>query len=376
MRGRRSSRSVAVVLAGCVGLAVIAPGTALAADDPTITTSVACLAAGGTWTPTGATGEGTCDVPDTSSPATSSTTTTTTTTSTPPTVGGSTAGGSTDGATTGGTTGSTSGGTTGSTSGATAGTSTENPTSGTTPVASRQLVTRGTTELQDTLDESTADLVDNPVTSLVPIQLPDNLPFEIPTTVPEGGFTNPQQACGFFVSGLTAATPEQAAALGTAAAQFCGSLPTSFTGLDPQGLLQDLINLLKGLIPSLPGTGTGTGTIPTTPPAAVPAYFAPYWHHQYDVDCPELSYEEAQAILAADPSDPFRLDADHDGIACDRNDHEQQVVYVGYPVGGVATGDGSTSSGSDPAVVALAASLLSGLGLVGLTLVRRFAREG
>lgn len=38
-----------------------------------------------------------------------------------------------------------------------------------------------------------------------------------------------------------------------------------------------------------------------------------------DVDCPQLTFEEAQAILAADPSDPNRLDADNDGIACDRS---------------------------------------------------------
>jgi len=36
-----------------------------------------------------------------------------------------------------------------------------------------------------------------------------------------------------------------------------------------------------------------------------------------DVDCGELSYEEAQAILAADPSDPNGLDGDNDGEACD-----------------------------------------------------------
>jgi hypothetical protein len=36
-----------------------------------------------------------------------------------------------------------------------------------------------------------------------------------------------------------------------------------------------------------------------------------------DVDCPELSQGEAQAILEADPSDPNRLDADNDGIACE-----------------------------------------------------------
>ncbi len=38
-----------------------------------------------------------------------------------------------------------------------------------------------------------------------------------------------------------------------------------------------------------------------------------------DVDCPELSYAEAQAILAEDPSDPNGLDDDNDGEACDAN---------------------------------------------------------
>jgi hypothetical protein len=57
-------------------------------------------------------------------------------------------------------------------------------------------------------------------------------------------------------------------------------------------------------------------------------------------------------------------------------------------VGGVATGDGSTESevelrsaaspapGASGAEVALAAGALSGLGVTGLALVRRFAREG
>ncbi len=39
-----------------------------------------------------------------------------------------------------------------------------------------------------------------------------------------------------------------------------------------------------------------------------------------DVDCPQLAPGEAEAILAADPSDPNRLDADNDGIPCEGND--------------------------------------------------------
>ncbi len=39
-----------------------------------------------------------------------------------------------------------------------------------------------------------------------------------------------------------------------------------------------------------------------------------------DVDCPQLAPGEAEAILAADPSDPNGLDADNDGIPCEGND--------------------------------------------------------
>jgi micrococcal nuclease len=36
-----------------------------------------------------------------------------------------------------------------------------------------------------------------------------------------------------------------------------------------------------------------------------------------DLDCPDLTYKQAQAEMAADPSDPFNLDADGDGVACE-----------------------------------------------------------
>jgi hypothetical protein len=50
---------------------------------------------------------------------------------------------------------------------------------------------------------------------------------------------------------------------------------------------------------------------------------------------------------------------------------------IGYPVGGVATGDGSTvRTGASPAAVALAGAGVGGLALAGFSLVRRFAREG
>ena len=82
------------------------------------------------------------------------------------------------------------------------------------------------------------------------------------------------------------------------------------------------------------GTPTTTPTTPpatTTPPAA------------NDVDCGDVSDDEAQRILDEDPADPNRLDEDGDGIAC-----EDEVVLnppadngaVVVPSGGVATGAG------------------------------------
>jgi hypothetical protein len=44
-----------------------------------------------------------------------------------------------------------------------------------------------------------------------------------------------------------------------------------------------------------------------------------------DVNCEDVTNEEAQAILEADPSDPNGLDADNDGFACDFGDGEEYV---------------------------------------------------
>ncbi|MDD7921019.1 hypothetical protein, partial [Actinomycetospora callitridis] len=99
MKGRRSSRSAAVVLAGCVGLAVIAPGLALAAEIPGVSTAEGCLAANGDWDPATLT----CD--DGTGPATTDGTTTDGTTTDGTTTDGTTTDGTTtDGTTTDGTT--------------------------------------------------------------------------------------------------------------------------------------------------------------------------------------------------------------------------------------------------------------------------------
>lgn len=95
-----------------------------------------------------------------------------------------------------------------------------------------------------------------------------------------------------------------------------------------------------------------------------------------DVDCAGLSQSAAQAILDADPSDPNRLDADDDGLACEdpgpagggapeepaepaeepAEEPAGQVSVV--PSGGVAAGDGSGGPGApaDPLAFLLVGS--------------------
>jgi hypothetical protein len=83
-----------------------------------------------------------------------------------------------------------------------------------------------------------------------------------------------------------------------------------------------------------------------------------------DRDCADFDTQaEAQAVLDDDPSDPERLDADDDGIACESFGYADEVETVpaavtedqsasehhdsapAYPVGGVDAGDGSAPAG-------------------------------
>lgn len=83
-----------------------------------------------------------------------------------------------------------------------------------------------------------------------------------------------------------------------------------------------------------------------------------------DLDCIDFAdTSDAQAVLIADPSDPNNLDGDNDGQACDRG--VGGVTYTGYPVGGIAAGDGSDSGPNAGQVVFLAiAAIGAGAGVV------------
>jgi hypothetical protein len=73
---------------------------------------------------------------------------------------------------------------------------------------------------------------------------------------------------------------------------------------------------------------------------------------------------DAQAVLMSDPSDPYNLDGDNDGRACDWGVGGPRH-YTGYPVGGVAAGDGSDSGPTPGEVVFLAiAGIGAGAGVV------------
>ena len=120
---------------------------------------------------------------------------------------------------------------------------------------------------------------------------------------------------------------------------------------------------------SLPsGSGGGPTDLPTAPETtepAVPETELPVRAagSGVDRDCADFAtQQQAQTALDSDPSDPERLDADHDGVACesffdDTDEQDDQQVAV-HPVGGVDTGGRGDVRHS--ALGLLTAGLLSG----------------
>jgi hypothetical protein len=186
----------------------------------------------------------------------------------------------------------------------------------------------------------------------------------IPALPADGTFTNPQDACLYLASKVNAPTGQEGT-LGSQFASFCGGLDPSAAAVDLVGLIGQLADLLKKLqaTPTRPH-GTDTRPIHTAWGKDLPSSF-------HDLDCAQLTYDEAQAVLHSDPSDPNRLDGDHDGVACERNAKDYAKVcdtYEGYPVGGVATGD------SAPVVAPGTAAALAGIAfavVAGATVRRR-----
>jgi hypothetical protein len=232
------------------------------------------------------------------------------------------------------------------------------PADGTTPA----VVTPETvvTDTPATVSKAAAALTGVPATGTSLGDVLGNLPTGNLTglpTIPElpagGTFTNPQDACVYLASKVNAPTGQESA-LGGQFASFCDALPDSFGAGDLTGLISKLTDLLDALkaTPAPPSPSTHTTPIHAAW-GDLPASF-------HDLDCGQLTYDEAQAVLADDRSDPNHLDGDHDGIACERNQRDYRTVcddYTGYPVGAVATGD------SAPAVDPRVATALGGIAL-------------
>ena len=98
--------------------------------------------------------------------------------------------------------------------------------------------------------------------------------------------------------------------------------------------------------------------------AATPAVAA----RSADLDCPDFtSQEQAQGVYDSNPSDPNRLDADNDGIACDAAGGSS--VSSSAPQDGVETGAGGTAGLESKDLFAYGGLALAGAG--GLVLYRR-----
>ncbi|PVZ07754.1 hypothetical protein [Actinomycetospora cinnamomea] len=193
--------------------------------------------------------------------------------------------------------------------------------------------------------------------------------------------------------GLVAAGMISTAGVASAAGPLDLSDPGGSIGDLVGGIVDTLTGALEGgggvpTIPSVPGVPTPpTTTSPTTssPTAShdhdtthvvvvPPAIYGPgstHYHYvapavpAWDLDCWDFAdTADAQAVLIADPSDPHNLDGDNDGQACDWGVGGPRE-YAGYPVGGIAAGDGSGSGPTPGQVIFLAiAAIGAGAGVV------------
>ncbi|MFI8228853.1 excalibur calcium-binding domain-containing protein [Streptomyces sp. NPDC085900] len=109
-------------------------------------------------------------------------------------------------------------------------------------------------------------------------------------------------------------------------------------------------------------------------------------HAQSDRDCSDFVFqEEAQAVFDSDPSDPNRLDADNDGIACEDLPHRPTATATATPTAtaaatavpqrGVNAGLGGSTGPADFEVVGGVGLTVLGVGLATGHLVLRRRRR-
>ncbi|MCD2193877.1 excalibur calcium-binding domain-containing protein [Actinomycetospora endophytica] len=338
---------------------MLAPGMAFAEDTPS--PSIVCSGntvpnAAGTACESSSSESSSTGSPSVGSPSTGSATDTSTPTTTTPSTDSSTptTGGSGSGSTPESGAASSSGGTgqtssdNGATSGstpATGGTTTGDSATPASPAkAATPAVATPPTDTLASVSDAASTLAGTTVPGGTITDVLKNLPTgnltglgTIPTLPDTGQFDNAQDACLYLASKVNAPAGSEAS-LGDQFKSFCGGLPSTSTAS-----LTDLITALTNLLKSLQSTPTSSsGNTSTTPIYTSWGYLpASFW----DLDCSDLTYDEAQWVLKADKSDPNHLDGDHDGIACERNYRDYHEVcddYHGYPVGAVATGDSAS----------------------------------
>jgi hypothetical protein len=372
MRAGRGIRTAAVLMAGLVGAAVLAPGMAFAADTPTASPTCSgsqVLNAAGTACETpssSSSSSGTTSSSDSSSSSGSSSESTPTTTTPPtesstPSTGDSGTGATPESGSTpsSGTGTSSDPGTSSDSTPATGGTTTGDSVSPSTPAKdATPAVAAVAPDTVASVSDAASALAGTTVPGGTITDILKNLPTgnltglgTIPTLPDSGTFDNAKDTCLYLASKVNAPAGSEAS-LGSQFASFCGGLPSTSAAS-----LTDLITALTNLLKSLQSTPAPSGSTNTTVIYTSWGYLpASFW----DLDCSDLTYDEAQWVLKADRHDPNHLDGDHDGIACERNYrdyHEACDDYHGYPVGAVATGD------SAPLVAPGVAAALGGLAL-------------
>ncbi|MFJ9722707.1 excalibur calcium-binding domain-containing protein [Streptomyces sp. NPDC101209] len=109
-------------------------------------------------------------------------------------------------------------------------------------------------------------------------------------------------------------------------------------------------------------------------------------HAQSDLDCSDFVFQEdAQAVFNSDPSDPNRLDADNDGIACEDLPHRpaatatatatSTAAATAVPQRGVNAGLGGSTGPADFEVAGGVGLTVLGAGLAAGHLVLRRRRR-
>jgi hypothetical protein len=88
--------------------------------------------------------------------------------------------------------------------------------------------------------------------------------------------------------------------------------------------------MLAALLLTLPGGPPPAFAQEEAAPPAAPAFdAAPYLGQGDAFNCSDfVSQADAQAVLRADPTDPNRLDADKDGVACESRPAPKDLVAV------------------------------------------------